>query len=270
MEKRTTYTLKIDVLPMTSPAIDIRNLKRNFETKLAVNDLSLRVRRGEIFGFLGPNGAGKSTTMKMMCGLLQPSGGTVRLNGLDVRDNLPEYKMSFGYLPESPILYQKLSAREELDFVGRLYGLSPHTRQTRIEKLLKVFKLEGDGDRFISQMSKGMKQKVALSQCLLHNPGILLLDEPTSGLDPRAARMVKDLITTLHDSNTTIFLSSHRLSVIQELCDRIGIIHEGKLVALGKVDDIIKQSKDAKNLEEAFLEFTGGIERLDILDWRND
>jgi len=235
----------------------------------AVNELDLEVYEGETFGLLGPNGAGKTTTVRLLNCIIKPTGGTATVNGHDILKEDTEVKRVTGLLAESPGLYEKLSAYEFLEFMGALYDVPNNILTERIDDLLKLFGLHDRRDYLLEGYSRGMKQKILIASALIHDPPILFLDEPTSMLDPRAALMVKDLIKKLAESaGKTIFICSHILPVVEELCDRIGIINQGKLIALGTVDEIISQTK-TKTLEEAFIAITGGVEEKELLAWRN-
>jgi len=234
----------------------------------AVDELYLEVYEGETFGLLGPNGAGKTTTVRLLNCIIKPTSGTATVNGYDVLKEETEVKRVTGLLAESPGLYEKLSAYEFLGFMGALYDVPSNILPERIEELLKLFGLYDRRDYLLEGYSRGMKQKILIAAALIHDPPILFFDEPTSMLDPRAALMVKDLIKTLADSaGKTIFICSHILPVVEELCDRIGIINQGKLIALGTVDELIAKA-ETKTLEEAFIAITGGVEEKELLAWR--
>ncbi len=234
----------------------------------AVDDLDLEVYEGETFGLLGPNGAGKTTTVRLLNCIIKPTSGTATVNNYAILKEETEVKRVTGLLAESPGLYEKLSAYEFLEFMGALYDVPSDILPERIEDLLKLFGLQERRDYLLEGYSRGMKQKILIAAALIHDPSILFFDEPTSMLDPRAALMVKDLIKKLADSaGKTIFICSHILPVVEELCDRIGIINQGRLVALGAVDEIIAQT-ETKTLEEAFIALTGGVEEKELLAWR--
>ncbi len=234
----------------------------------AVDDLDLKVYEGETFGLLGPNGAGKTTTVRLLNCIIKPTKGTATVNGLDILKEETEVKRVTGLLAESPGLYEKLSAQEFLEFMGALYDVPGDILPERIEDLLKLFDLYERRDYLLEGYSRGMKQKVLIAAALIHDPPILFLDEPTSMLDPRAALMVKDLIKKLANSaGKTIFICSHILPIVEELCDRIGIINQGRLIALGTVDEIIAQT-ETNTLEKAFISITGGVEEKELLAWR--
>jgi len=234
----------------------------------AVDELDLEVYEGETFGLLGPNGAGKTTTVRLLNCIIKPTSGIATVNGYDIVKEETEVKRVTGLLAESPGLYEKLSAYEFLEFMGALYDVPSNILTERIDDLLKLFGLHDRRDHLLEGYSRGMKQKILIASALIHDPPILFLDEPTSMLDPRAALMVKDLIKKLADTaGKTIFICSHILPVVEELCDRIGIINQGRLIALGTVNEIIAQTK-TKTLEEAFIVITGGVEEKELLAWR--
>ncbi len=234
----------------------------------AVDELDLEVCEGETFGLLGPNGAGKTTTVRLLNCLIKPTAGTASLNGFDILQKASEVKRITGLLAESPGLYEKLSAYEFLEFMGSLYDVPRDVLSDRIDDLLMLFGLHDRRDYLLEGYSRGMKQKVLIASALIHDPPLLFLDEPTSMLDPRAALMVKDLIKKLAESaGKTIFICSHILPVVEELCDRIGIINQGRLVALGTVEELVQQTQTT-SLEEAFIAITGGIEEKELLAWR--
>jgi ABC-2 type transport system ATP-binding protein len=234
----------------------------------AVDELDLEVYEGETFGLLGPNGAGKTTTVRLLNCIIKPSSGSATVNGFDILKKETDVKRVTGLLAESPGLYGKLSASEFLEFMGALYDVPNDILSERINDLLKLFGLSERRDQLLEGYSRGMKQKILIASALIHDPPILFFDEPTSMLDPRAALMVKDLIKKLADTaGKTIFICSHILPIVEELCDRIGIISQGKLVALGTIHEIIAQTK-TKTLEEAFIAVTGGVEEKELLAWR--
>ena len=234
----------------------------------AVDELDLEVYEGETFGLLGPNGAGKTTTIRLLNCIIKPTSGTATVDGHDIIKEETEVKRVTGLLAESPGLYEKLSAYEFLEFMGALYDVSSDVLPERIDELLKLFGLHDRRDHLLEGYSRGMKQKILIASALIHDPPILFLDEPTSMLDPRAALMVKDLLKGLADkAGKMIFICSHILPVVEELCDRIGIINQGKLIAVGAVDDIIAQT-GTKTLEDAFVAITGGVEEKELLAWR--
>jgi ABC-2 type transport system ATP-binding protein len=238
--------------------IEMRNLTKRYGDTLAVDHLSLDVAKGEIFGFIGPNGAGKTTTIRMMAGVLGPTEGTVSIAGIPMGRDPEAAKRMIGFIPDRPFLYEKLTGMEFMRFIADLYGFSNGLVHERAEMLLKQFSLYDWGDHLIEAYSHGMKQRLVIASALLHDPRLIIVDEPMVGLDPAGIRMVKDLLRELASSGTTIFMSTHTLELAQDLCDRIGIIHRGRLVALGTTGDLrgtaLLQEGD---LEEVFLRLTG-------------
>jgi len=251
------------------PLIKTSHLVKKYGEKLAVNDVSFQIHSGEIFGFLGPNGAGKTTTMKMIVGLLQPSSGTIHVGDYDVQTRPQQAKAITGYVPDTPNLYPKLTGRELLRFVGDLYGLKKQQVERRIEELLRLFDLTQAGDDTIDSYSHGMQQKTALAAALVHDPRVLVLDEPTVGLDPKSARLIKDILRQMAERGAAVFLSTHILEIAERMCDRIGIIHQGQLVAVGTFDELRLlrgAGSGESSLEDIFLSLTGGVEYAEIAE----
>ena len=236
--------------------IEALGLSRNFGDVLAVNKLDLTVEPGEILGFLGPNGAGKTTTVKMLTGMIQPGAGQARVCGVNVLEDPVAAKRCFGYVPESGALYESLTAAEFLRMVGSLYGMRRQRANRRIDRLLELFGILDDRDRMIAGFSKGMKQKVLISAGLLSNPRALFLDEPLNGLDPNAALVVKTLLRELAEQGRAILFCSHILDVIERVCTRVVIIHNGRKVAEGTPEQIPAEL-GVDSLEAAFVELTG-------------
>lgn len=237
-------------------AIELSGLNKQYGRAAAVKSLDLQVSKGELFGFLGPNGAGKTTTIKMMTGLLEPSSGQACICGIDIWETPLKAKRRLAYVPDEPNLYPKLTAWEYLRFIGSVFQMSNETFRTRAHELLHNFNIEARAHELIESFSHGMKQKVALSGALLHAPDVLFLDEPTVGLDPGSARNLKNLLRRICDEGTTVFLSTHILEIAERMCDRVGIINEGGLIALGTMEELRNQEKGA-SLEDIFLEMTG-------------
>jgi ABC-2 type transport system ATP-binding protein len=223
----------------------------------AVDALTLAVPSGELFGFLGPNGAGKTTTIKMLVGLLRPTSGEARVDGHDLQHEAAQAKQQIGYVPDNPYLYDKLTGREFLSFIADLYSMPPGpAREEKADGLLRLLDLEAQADRLIGGYSRGMRQKMALAAALLHDPKALFLDEPTVGLDPGSTRRLKDILRSLaRDRNVAVFLSTHTLDVAAEICDRVGIFHRGRLIALGAPSALSAQAASGR-LEDVFLELT--------------
>jgi ABC-2 type transport system ATP-binding protein len=249
-----------------SALIETSHLVKRFGDKVAVNDVSFEVYAGEVFGFLGPNGAGKTTTIKMIVGLLQPTSGSVKVSGYDVQTQPLQAKAANGYVPDTPNLYPKLSGRELLRFVGDLYEMEREQVARRSDELLRLFELEQAADDPLDSYSHGMQQKAALACALIHNPKVLVLDEPTVGLDPRSARLIKDMLRQMADRGAAVFLSTHILEIAERMCDRIGIIDKGKLIAVGSMEELRSLGKGETSLEDIFLNLTGGAEYAEIAE----
>lgn len=242
-------------------AIETEGLTKRYGDETAIEDLSISVPSGAVFGFLGPNGAGKTTTIKILTTLLEPTGGTATVGGHSVRDR-DAVRERIGYLPESPPVYEELSAREQLSYAAGLRDIPEETARRRIETWLERFDLLADADRRIGSYSKGMRQKVGLIQAVIHDPEVVILDEPTSGLDPRAARTVRDIIADLAAGDTTVFLSTHVLPVVDELADAVGVLSDGSLVAAGPPSELKRRAEDGEaSLEDVFLEVTEQSDR---------
>ncbi|NLM39956.1 MAG: ABC transporter ATP-binding protein [Firmicutes bacterium] len=223
----------------------------------AVKDLDLEVKRGEIFGFLGPNGAGKTTTIKMIVGLLEPDSGSITVNGFNVTERPIDAKRSIGFVPDNPELYEKLTGIEYLNFVADAYGVSQDDRRKRIPHFLEMFGLTGAVGDLIQSYSHGMRQKLALTGALLHEPELFILDEPMVGLDPKSAHLFKELMRSHADKGFTVFFSTHVLEVAERLCDRVGIINHGRLIACGTLEELRERSQSQDStLEKLFLELT--------------
>ena len=234
--------------------IDISNLTKVFGTTRAVDNLSLEVQEGEFFCFLGPNGAGKTTTIKILAGLLRPTSGAARIDGYDVTTNPVEAKRSIGYIPDTPYLYEKLSGREFMRFVAGMYNLDGDALGRRIDELMEQFGIIDYADQLTEDYSHGMRQKLIFSATFLHSPRVVIVDEPWVGLDPKSIRNVKDYLKERTREGLSIFMSTHTLSIAEEIADRIGIIHKGRLIFLGRVEEI--KAGHARNLEDVFLELT--------------
>jgi ABC-2 type transport system ATP-binding protein len=251
-------------------AILTHDLTKNFGNIRAVNNLNLKIPYGKTYGLLGPNGAGKTTTVRMLNAIISKTSGKASVGGYDVVSESQKVKMICGFLPESPGLYSKLTAREFLEFIGELYYLPKDVITTRINELLELFDLEGRENDLLEGYSRGMKQKICLCAALIQDPEIIFLDEPTSNLDPAAGRIVKNLISELaKKADKTVFICTHLLDTAEELCDVIGIIIDGQLKIEGTPKEII-ESYGAKDLEEAYLKITGASHIEDLLAWRDD
>jgi ABC-2 type transport system ATP-binding protein len=252
---------------MSETLIETRDLIKRYGGKVAVNNVSFNVYSGEVFGFLGPNGAGKTTTLKMIVGLLQPTSGMVKVAGYDVQTQSMLAKASCGYVPDTPNLYAKLTGRELLRFVSDLYNLERSQVTHRIDELLRMFDLTTAADDTIDSYSHGMQQKTSLAAALMHDPKVLVLDEPTVGLDPKSARLIKDILRQLADRGAAVMLSTHILEIAERMCDRIGIINKGQLIAVGTMDELRTLDKTGQaSLEDIFLSLTGGAEETEIAE----
>lgn len=237
--------------------IELTDLTKRYGKTLAVDRLNLSVAPGEIFGFIGPNGAGKTTTIRMMGGTLSPTAGAVVIDGIDMAARPEEAKRRIGFIPDRPFLYEKLTGMEFMRFSADLYGVGDGTFLQKAEELLRTFGLFDWSHDLIEAYSHGMKQRLVISAALLHDPRVLVVDEPMVGLDPAAIKMVKDILKDLARRGTAVFMSTHTLSVAEDLCDRIGIIHRGALIALGTTRELkrLAQAQQA-DLEEVFLKLT--------------
>src|SRR5438874_1612536 len=236
--------------------INILDVTKRYGPKVAVRELSLQVPAGELFAFLGPNGAGKTTTIKMLCGLLFPSSGTVRVGGYDLVSHGDHARALVSYVPDQPFLYEKLTGREFLQFTADLYAMPPARAAEKIEEVIDLFRLGEFADDLTERYSHGMRQRTVFAAALVHEPKLLIADEPTVGLDPKSVRELKTLLRKLAGGGTTVFLSTHTLDIAQELADRIGIIDRGKLLGRGTMKDLQKQASSDGNLEELFLKIT--------------
>jgi ABC-2 type transport system ATP-binding protein len=243
-----------------TPIVEISDLRVEFRSraigqavKVAVDCLNLSVQPGEVFGFLGPNGAGKTTTMNVLLGFVNATNGTARLFGVDVRE--PIARQRIGYLPELTYYYKFLTAEELLRFYARIFHMSRSDTDRRVDELIKLVELEHARKRPIKSYSKGMQQRVGLAQALINNPDLLILDEPTSGLDPIGRMKVREIIQRLKNEGKTVFFSSHELGEVETVCDRVAILHEGKLKVEGRVHDLMEQYH--ANLEQIFLRIIG-------------
>jgi ABC-2 type transport system ATP-binding protein len=260
---------------MTDAAIVTEKLTRRFGALLAVDGVDLQVAAGQFFGFLGPNGAGKSTTIKMLTGLLAPSSGRVQLLGLDFSSHAVEVKRQIGVVPEGMGLFERLTGAEYLNFVGRMYGLDRATTRQRSEELLEFMQLADRPKSVIADYSHGMQKKLALAAAVIHGPRILFLDEPFEGVDALAAGALKALLGRMTERGVTIFLTSHVLEIVERLCSHVAIIHKGRLVAQGSLEELRAGTSGEESrqttLEEIFLSIVGrdGSERpqMEELSW---
>ncbi|MFN8391739.1 MAG: ABC transporter ATP-binding protein [Bdellovibrionota bacterium] len=243
--------------------IQLKNLCKRYGNFNAVNNISLEIQEGEIFGFLGVNGAGKTTTLRMLTGVLKPTSGSIEIGGFDIQKQPEEVKRITGFIPDRPYLYSKLTGREYLYFVAELHSVPQATAEARIDSLLKQYSLSDWEDELIDGFSHGMKQRLAMCAALIHDPKVLIVDEPMVGLDPHGAKLLKTCFRQYADSGVSILLSTHSLNVAEELADRLAIIHRGSVIAVGTLEDMRTLAGGAnQRLEEIFLQLTwsGGEE----------
>lgn len=252
---------------MPEPIVEFQNVVFSYDHSQVLHDISFRLGQGEVVGLLGPNGAGKSTTIKIIAGIHAPGGGTVSVCGLPLPERAIDVKQKIGYVPEAAYLFESLTGQEFLELMGRLHEVPEDVLQTRIKDMLAAFELTSDRDGRLDTYSKGMRQKILISAALLHNPSLVLLDEPLSGLDVNAAIMIKDLIAALAAEGRTIIYSSHVLDVVEKICDRVLVIHKGRLIAEG-TPDALKSSTGQATLEGVFRvltdapEATAGVSKI--------
>lgn len=236
--------------------IEIKNLVKRFGNKIAVNNIDFNVRNGEIFGFLGPNGAGKTTTIKMIVGLMSPDAGEIEVAGVNVINDSLESKRKFSYVPDNPDIYENMTGIQYLNFLSDIYNLSKEERKERIKRYSDEFEMTGNLADYISGYSHGMKQKICLIGALIHEPEVFILDEPMVGLDPKSAFRLKEIMRDRCNNGKSVFFSTHVMEVAEKICDRLAIIKEGKIIAIGTLDEIKDQAKDEGSLERIFLELT--------------
>ena len=236
--------------------IELIELTKKFGSKVAVDRLSLHVRRGELIAFLGPNGAGKTTTIKIICGLLRPTAGTVRIAGNDVTGNGRDVRHLLGYVPDQPYLYEKLTGREFLQFVVDMYGVELTRGSRRMAELIDLFEMQSYVDTLTESYSHGMKQRLAFAAALVRDPQVLVVDEPMVGLDPKSARLVKDLLRARASAGAAVFMSTHTLEVAEQLADRIAIVDRGRLVSCGTLHELRSSLRMEGPLEQLFLQIT--------------
>ncbi|GAA0692060.1 MULTISPECIES: ABC transporter ATP-binding protein [Clostridium] len=250
---------------MESKILEIRGLKKNFGNKEVLRGINLEVNKGEIIGYIGPNGAGKSTTVKIILGLIEASAGDVFIFGEDIKKNGMEYKKRIGYVPEVAELYESLTAKEYLTFVGELYGLKEETSLKKAQAMMTLLGIEDCMNTRLSACSKGMKQKIVLISSLIHDPDILFLDEPLSGLDANSVMIIKELLACLAAQGKTIFYSSHIMDVVEKISHRIVLINDGVIVADGSFHELQENCKE-DSLEEIFNELTGFKDHKEIAE----
>ncbi|MES0445341.1 MAG: ABC transporter ATP-binding protein [Desulfobacterales bacterium] len=237
--------------------IELKDLTKRYSDMMAVDNINLFIPKGEIFGFIGPNGAGKTTTINMMGGILAPTSGTVAICGIDMEEHPEKAKSKIGFIPDRPYLYEKLTGMEFLRFTADLYGVDEDAFLRKAREKLEMFSLTDWSDELIESYSHGMKQRLVMAAALLHDPEVIIVDEPMVGLDPVAINMVKDLFQRLAKQGVTVFMSTHTLQVAEDVCDRIGIIHKGSLIALGTTEDLKRDAHAAEaDLEQVFIRLT--------------
>lgn len=242
---------------MTDSILSIKGLYKRYGKIEAVKNLNIDVKRGEVVGFLGLNGAGKTTTLKVCAGTLRPTSGKIFIDGYDLINHPTEAKLQLGYVPDDPFLYENLTGREFVRFIAGLYTKLPDNIEVRIEEFFYLFDMEDQMDELIKSYSRGMRQKTALISALIHNPNLLLCDEPASNLDPYSAKVVKEIFEGYKKRGKGVFMSTHVVESVESFCDRIAIIHKGKLLAFGSPKNLLNVSRKARNLEEVFIELTG-------------
>ncbi len=235
--------------------IEIQKFSKKFGDTLAVDNLDLNIPAGEFFTFLGPNGAGKTTTLKTVAGLLRPTSGKVSVGGYDMAEKNTEAKRLISFIPDVPYVYEKLTGRELLYFIGELYKLDRDYYRDEAERLLSLFYMQDYGNQLMESYSHGMRQKIVICSALITDPRLIIIDEPMVGLDPKSIRLVKDILRTCADRGTTVLMSTHTLTLAEEISDRVGIIHKGRLISEGTVEEI-KRSSEEKGLEDIFLKMT--------------
>ncbi|MBI5086729.1 MAG: ABC transporter ATP-binding protein [Acidobacteria bacterium] len=251
--------------PESTPAIEVRELRKVYGDKPAVDGLNLRVERGCFFGFLGPNGAGKTTTIRMLMGLAPPTSGEIEILGRRMPEEAISIKARIGLVPDDTLLFDHLTGGEFVEFVGRMYGLGRPRSRARTAELMQLFELDGAGRKLIGEYSKGMRKRVAMAAALIHRPDIYLLDEPFEGVDAVGARLMKDILLDQVRQGATIFLTSHVLEVVERLCDRVAIINQGRLVVDGALESLRAGSE---TLEDIFVRVVGGpAHTSESLDW---
>lgn len=251
--------------------LHVTNLTKRFSEYVAVNNISLTVGTGEIYGFLGPNGAGKTTTIKMIAGLLQPDNGSIIISGNNLAENPAACKKDTGYIPDRPWLFEKLTGMEFLQFIASLYELDAEKFEDSADYYLKLFDLHDWQDHLVESYSHGMRQKLIMTSVFMQDQPLMVIDEPMVGLDPKSARMVKELFKQRAADGTTIFLSTHSLEIAEELCHRIGIISEGRILISGSMETLRGEAgKHDSDLEDIFLELTGAWEMQEIISALRD
>ncbi len=231
------------------------NVTKNYGKLVAVNNLNLEIKRGEIFGFLGPNGAGKTTTIKMLCGLVVPTYGEIYIDGITLKNNPVEYKKKFAYIPDKPFVFEKLRGIEYIEFIANLYDVDSHKFKELFTRYVKLFEMEDYLNDFIESYSHGMSQKLLITASLIHSPEVFILDEPMVGLDPKSIRLLKEEFKNLAEKGTTVFMSTHSIDIAEDVCTTVGIIDKGQLIETGSLKEIKEKNKSEK-LEEVFFKLT--------------
>jgi len=247
--------------------IETKQLTKKYSNLTAVSELDLQINPGELFVFLGANGAGKTTTIKMLTGLLQPTSGTATIAGFDVVKSPLDVKKVIGYLPDEPFLYNKLTGREFLQFIANMHGIQ---KKDRVDRFIDLFELSKSADELIEGYSLGMRKKISIGAALIHDPKVLFLDEPTGGLDPKSAKTMKDLLLDIRQRGTTVFMTTHILEIAERMCDRVGIIDQGKLIRVGTMDELRREAQSGSSLEDIFLELTGKTQDQEIAQFLDD
>lgn len=248
--------------------IEAFGLTKKFNEFTAVDTLSFQVSPGEIYGLLGPNGSGKSTTMRMLLGLLKPTEGTAKIMGFDIKDQIVDAKRVMGYVPEEPILPERLTGWEYANYVSDIWRMprGPE-REEELDELLTLLDIKDASDDIIETYSKGMSRKISLAAALIHEPKVLILDEMQAGIDPRGAATIKEILNGMRGRGVTILMTTHILEIAEQICDRIGIINEGKMIAEGSMNELRTQAEGQKSLEDIFLSLTGGPDMQKIAEY---
>lgn len=245
--------------------IELAGLTKRYGSFTAVDGINLTIPSGELYGLLGPNGAGKTTTMRMIAGILHPTAGSIRIAGIDLREDPMEAKRRMGFIPDRPFVYDKLTGVEFLRFVAGLYGQEGAAIERRIDELLGLFELSPWKHELTESYSHGMRQKLIISSALLHRPEVIVVDEPMVGLDPKSARLLKDLLREFVSRGGTVLMSTHTLEIAEAMCDRIAIVQAGKIVAAGTMAELRTQTSSGDaSLEELFLKLTGGLSEREL------
>ena len=253
---------------LEAPAIEIQNLQKTYNGFHAVDGLSIAVPQRCFFGFLGPNGAGKTTTIKMLMGLAQPDAGSIHVLGLPLPEKSLEVRRQIGLVPDDSLLFDYLTGLEYLEFIGRLYAIPRQQAKERGSELLALFELDENPRKLIGEYSKGMRKRIAMAAALIHRPSLFLMDEPFEGVDAVGARLMKDILLEQVRHGATVFLTSHVLEVVERLCDRVAIIHRGKIMVEGTMAELRQQSEGGGNtLEEIFVNLVGAQRYSETLDW---